>query len=360
MKGKFDGNARVHIVEDYEAALPFLSDPRFIVPDLGGFLERLEQHGQAGSFRYLRLFVEHSPFFLEGAQHKTLRGIASQYFSHRALKRWEPFILDELQGIVDALDVPEFEVVSAVGARIFTRVAKPILGLAFIEDERFDVLVMGLQRLVEPMQSLSRLRRMNEELGWLLDKVASGVGSGHACADGVLPRLLADAQSPLSLEGRMALAVTLYAAMAPLAQTVANVILRLCERPTPSPFDADRFIEDIASHIHGAVAPHYVHRVALEDCRMGDLSIGRGDTVMIDIEQAVLLPAADSGTALRSFSFGHGAHYCLGAVMSKFIIAALIPRLLGRFGHLTLVRKELDINNHIANALGTLVVRGRA
>lgn len=359
MKGKFDRNFRVHIVKDYDAALPFLSDPRFTVPDLATFLEKLEQHDQAGSFRHLRLFVEHSPFFLEGAQHKTIRGIASQYFSNRALRCWEPFILDELQGIVDALDTPEFEAVSAVGAPIFTRVAKPILGLAFIEDERFDRLAMGLQRLVEPMQSLSRLHRMNDELGWLLDTVASGVDSGRASGDGVLPRLLADAQLPLSLEGRMALTVTLYAAIAPLAQTVCNVILQLCEQPAASPFDVERFIEDIASHIHRAVAPHYMHRVALEDCSMGDLTIRRGDTLMIDIEQAATLPATDSA-ALRSFSFGYGAHYCLGAVMSKFVITALTPRLLERFGRLALVSKEPDINNHIANALGTLVVRGNA
>ncbi|ABC30341.1 Cytochrome P450 [Hahella chejuensis KCTC 2396] len=331
-----------------------LSDKAFHVPDLPGFLRKLETHATV-DLRYLKLYVDNSPFFLEGEKHKQLRDICLRYLSGQGLKELDDVISSQTGVILESLPSAPFDAITLIGKPVFTLIIKPILGLRPAESDKFDRLAMVLQRLIEPMLSLNNLARINSELEWLTHQIQRQFEK-EPSPGGVLARLMADEETPLSGEEKIALVITLYAAVAPLAQTLCNMIDVLYRNGAPAPCEPAQLLEQLPFYIHQGAAPRFIHRVASESRRIGGVAIRQGDTVMIDIARAALTEAGPPGQRLRHYSFGHGAHFCIGAPLSKRIVSEFIPRFFQQFPSLRVIEKQYDENNHIARALTSLIV----
>ncbi|WLQ16133.1 cytochrome P450 [Hahella aquimaris] len=353
-RSKFEDKNGILILDDYHEAATVLSDKAFRVPDLPGFLRKLEAHAPV-DLRFLKLYVDNSPFFLEGPKHKQLRDVCLRHLSGQALKEMDDVIVTQTGLILDNLPNTSFDVIALVGKPIFTRIIKPLLGLAPLESEKFDRLAMVLQRLIEPMLSLNNLARINNELEWLTQQIQRQLEMGPP-AGGMLAELMADKDTPLSDEEKVALVITLYAAVAPLAQTLCNIIEVLYRDGPPPSSEPLQMLESLPYIIHQCAAPRFIHRVAAQPRKLGSITIRQGDTVMIDITKAALTEIDVPGGRLRHYSFGHGAHFCIGAPLSKRIINEFIPRFLKQFPRLQVLNKQYDESNHIARALTSLTV----
>ncbi|MBU6951298.1 cytochrome P450 [Hahella sp. HN01] len=353
-RSKFEEKNGIVILDDYHDAATVLSDKAFRVPDLPGFLRKLEAHAPV-DLRFLKMYVDNSPFFLEGPKHKRLREICLRYLSGQALKEMDDVIVTQTGLILEKLPNTSFDVVALVGKPIFTLIIKPLLGLAPLEAEKFDRLAMVLQRLIEPMLSLNNLARINNELEWLTQQIQQQLQL-ETPASGVLASLLADDDAPLSHEEKIALVITLYAAVAPLAQTLCNMIEILYRDGPPPPSEPAHILESLPLLLHQSAAPRFIHRVAAEPRRLGNIVIRQSDTVMINIAKAALTESDVPESRLRHYSFGHGAHFCIGAPLSKRIISEFIPRFLKQFPRLRVLNKQYDESNHIARALTLLTV----
>lgn len=69
---------------------------------------------------------------------------------------------------------------------------------------------------------------------------------------------------------------------------------------------------------------HAIRRFPLEDIEVGDVTIPKGQTVLLDIEAANI-----SGT--QHVSFGAGIHHCVGAPLARLELEVALERLFARF-----------------------------
>jgi cytochrome P450 len=82
-----------------------------------------------------------------------------------------------------------------------------------------------------------------------------------------------------------------------------------------------------------------IPRYARTDLQIGDVTVRAGDLVLLDIRAAnhdpTVFPSPDRFDVTRQgpahVSFGHGAHYCLGAPLARIELQAVFCQLLARF-----------------------------
>jgi len=361
---KFSNKEGFLIIKDYETAITILKDDRFRVPNLHGFIERLEL-ATGNSFPSLKRFIHNSPFFLEGKRHQELRNISLKYFVPGGLKQWDSFISKKIDLIIErAMQKNEFDIIESIGLPIFTEICRPMIGLYPLNIKAFDAKATVLQRLIEPMLSLNNLKRVDQDLGWLLSQIEHPIPTMQNKSDSVYASLLSEALDDFSEEDKTAIAITLYAAVAPLSQTITNILHQLYKDDPDShkaAVSCDQFADQMEGCLHKAAAPIYIHRIANSDFMIDGFKMNAGNTVMIEIatafrgdDESCPVP---SGNNIQNFAFGYGKHFCIGSHLSKRIISELIPKFLNAFPKLEVIETKADANNHIANALATFTVR---
>jgi len=82
-----------------------------------------------------------------------------------------------------------------------------------------------------------------------------------------------------------------------------------------------------------------IPRYARTDLQIGEVTVRAGDLVLLDIRAAnhdpTVFPSPDRVDVTRQgpahVSFGHGAHYCLGAPLARIELQAVFCQLLARF-----------------------------
>jgi 2-hydroxy-5-methyl-1-naphthoate 7-hydroxylase len=103
-------------------------------------------------------------------------------------------------------------------------------------------------------------------------------------------------------------------------------------------------------------------RFAVEDVELGDVTIRKGEPVLVGFAGAGRDPAVHGETAAEfditranktHLSFGHGRHFCLGAPLARLEMSIALPALFDRFPgiRLAIPRDELE-------PLGTFVMNG--
>ena len=223
MNSKFDNKEGIVFVNDYSLSKAILDSENFQVPDLYGFLSRLE-HATDISFKHLKLNIWCSPFFLEGERQQEIRKLYFKYINNTTLKLWKPFIDQAIESVIET--IPEnasFDVVTAIGEKIFTRIARPMLGVFPKNEALFDEKAMTLQRLVEPMLSIKKLQAIDKDLSELMAQLHGtemAIELKDMPTDSLLTALVKSEIIPT--DEAYALVTTLYAAMAPLAQSVVK------------------------------------------------------------------------------------------------------------------------------------------
>ncbi len=372
---KFLKNQRMIQITRYQDAEAILRNPNFQIPDLHDFLTQLST-ASGQSLESTLTIVNVAPFFLEGEKHRTVRQLALKYFNNKQLECWDDFFSHQLTDLVNTLPEQQtFDLVQDVAYPLFERIARPMLGVNPEDTATFDAKASVLQQLVEPMQSLRKLKAFEQDCELLLNMLKTAPEPLPDSINGIaipttplLPKLLADkAMEPNACYG---FAIAMFAALAPLAQTTVNLLGQfILQQASGQTTDAinqhfDQYFDNCVLH---ALAPRFIHRIAFEDCTVDEQTVKKGDTVLIDIQKTVEYAADNDDNAavnlsdhqyklLKHLSFGAGGHFCVGAHLSKRILKQLIPLFIKKYPRLTINHVEYDDSNNIAWACKTLTV----
>lgn len=350
MNNKFENKEGIIIIKDFDTAISILKDSSFVVPDLLSFLDKLSEASNI-DLSTLRLFTTMSPFFLEGEKHQYLRSIGQVYLGTKYYEKWLPFFQNTIDKILNRINsLEEFDLIQELNIPIFTELLKPYLGIYSNNEKDFDKKAIVLQRLIEPMLSINKLKLVNSDLKELIDSL--DLEKTHN-QDSIFKDLL-DNNIELSLDEKKAYIIVLYAAIAPLAQTIINIIVYLCEnKPNISKKD---FLNNIDYYIWKCAAPIFIHRIAVEDKIINNTFIKKGNTLLIDISTSIKNHKNNCPMENKNFAFGHGKHLCLGAFISRSLISEIVPRFLDTIS-LKILSKEKDKTNHIANSYMKIIVK---
>ena len=165
----YESNDRMIIVNDMNIAREVLGSDNFKVPNLGDYLSKVEA-ATDDAFTVTKRFIGVSPFFLDGPRHAKLRMLAMRFFEQKNIARWDTFLTLNMQQMVDALkDKQDIELTADIAIPIFLNIAQPMLGLYPKTPDYFFTKAMKLQQLVEPMQSLKRIRQFESDLDTLVN-----------------------------------------------------------------------------------------------------------------------------------------------------------------------------------------------
>jgi len=356
---KFENKEGIIIIDDFNLAMQILRSESFIVPDLLNFLDRL-MNASGADLSVLRLFTNVSPFFLEGDRQIYLRKISQPFLGQESYDNWLPFFKSKIDEIIIKLKtVNTFDLIDCVSTPIFTHILKPFLGIYSHDEKTFDEKAIVLQRLIEPMLSLNKLKQVNKDLTNLMNNLNLELVVQQD-SDSIFNQLL-NSEYNLSLEEKKAYIVVLYAAIAPLAQTIINILVHVYE--SKEIITSKFFLENIDYYIWKCAAPIYIHRVSLKDIELNELKIKKGNTVLIDIASSYKnlngtknQSCPFSERDIKTLPFGNGKHHCLGAFLSKSLISEFIPRFLDNL-NLEIIDKEKDNTNHIANSYAYVKVK---
>ena len=347
----YESNDRMIIVNDMNIAREVLGSDNFKVPNLGDYLSKVEA-ATDDAFTVTKRFIGVSPFFLDGPRHAKLRMLAMRFFEQKNIARWDTFLTLNMQQMVDALkDKQDIELTADIAIPIFLNIAQPMLGLYPKTPDYFFTKAMKLQQLVEPMQSLKRIRQFESDLDTLvngLDKDAAAIAQRPGAQD--LPtfmEMMAQTEA-LNEDELNAFVITLFAAIAPLAQTAVNMIVHIySQHDGVAPSNAE-FVAQFDTYLATSTAPKYIHRTAIDDIMIGDQLVAAGKTVLIDM-QALAANASAQGHSPSRLAFGLGKHVCVGAPLSKKVLKSLLTLFMAQFPRLELGDAKINDANLIAN-----------
>ncbi|MGW4511746.1 cytochrome P450 family protein [Streptomyces sp. NPDC004393] len=111
-------------------------------------------------------------------------------------------------------------------------------------------------------------------------------------------------------------------------------------------------------------------RYAVEDIQVGDVTIAKGDAMIISFAAAGRDPKVHGETADRfditratrkdHIGFGHGVHYCLGAPLARLEAGVALPALFARFPEMAFAKPAeelLPLESFVSNGHRELPVR---
>jgi cytochrome P450 len=321
--------------------------PAFVVGPLDDYLEQLER-ASGNDFSAVRGVARSGLVYQVGAEHLSLRRVIAEFFSQRAILRWEDTIADAVESALDRLQAAsEPDLMNDFVAPLFVSVITRLAGLHDDGSGRLYPMIVQAQRLSEPMLSLRDLRALNAAVIYLL-----GVLPAFEEAHGDEPEsLLAYLhrkrdRAPEGVDLRnMAVAVVVAANTA--AQTLGFALYGLLSGDPAGWTDASnpdwsaRCLDRVLSLYPSTLT---MVRVAGSDVELGGCPYSKGQATVIDVvgANARLRVAAgdDPAASHRILSFGAGAHKCPGEPLSRRLIGAAVPALARRFPRLALHKDQ--------------------
>ncbi|GHF59591.1 biflaviolin synthase CYP158A2 [Streptomyces mashuensis] len=179
----------------------------------------------------------------------------------------------------------------------------------------------------------------------------------HPADDLYSALVTAHGEGGLSLQELVSLAVMLVLnGMDAVRNQVSNMVYALLTHPgladrlRAEPGLLPRAVEELLRwipHRNGVGLP----RIATEDLAVGDVEIRAGEAVYVSYLAANRDPGVFTGPdrldldrdEAPNLSFGHGPHYCVGALLTRMEAEVMLGTLLGRFPRLRLAVPEAEM-----------------
>ena len=281
-----------------------------------------------------------SVLLLDPPDHTRLRRIVSRAFTPRTIERIEPRISEIATGLVDEVrhdrTVDLFE---SVFAPLPIYVIGELLGIPEHDWPRLKAWSDEYAKVIDPVDAFD-VREMSTALsemktaldGWIDLRTADP-------GDDLLSQLIAaeDEGGRLSraeLQSMVALLMT--AGHETTSGLLGNAVVAMADRPD---------LRDRLAHDPAVAAPaveellrydspvQNTDRIVLEDMALGGEQIKRGTTLFLAIGAANRDPEQFENPNqldfdrkdVRSLSFGHGIHHCLGAALARLEARIVLP-----------------------------------
>jgi cytochrome P450 len=348
--------AHVWVVSRYDDVKRLMADPRLALN------KRNSRTGYQGFG--LPPALDANLLNLDGADHARLRRLVTAAFTARRVDQVRDGVQATSDALLDALPATgSADLVAAYAAPLPVAVICDLLGVpadqgATLRECTQVLLAPGKYGPGDLAATLGRI------LALLTGLIAA---KRTEPADDLLSAMIAarDGQDRLSEDELLSLAFLILFAgyensvhliSAALARALAEPRLAAAIRAEPDPHTeamnrlAERFLK------YDQPGTTAIRRFPTEDVKLGDTVIPAGDTVLLATAAANHDPAAEGS----HISFGHGAHYCLGAPLARLETRIAVWTVLRRLPGLTLRVPYAELewkSDHRQHALIALPVR---
>jgi cytochrome P450 len=296
----------------------------------------------------------HTPafLFLDPPEHTRLRKLVSKAFVPKVIKALEPDIAALVGGLLDKIEERgSFDAITDLAYPLPMAVICRLLGVPLEDEPRFGRALALVGQSMDPIitstgevpegseertESGRWLRNYQRELIQLRrarpsDDLISALIAVEESGDQLTEQeiistcnllLIAGYESTVSLIGNAILAMLRdrwqWAALGANAKRVSSVVEETLRYDPPA---------------------QLVGRIAADDMTIGDVTVPKGDTMMLLLAAANRDPAANENPdeydpdrkSLRHLAFGYGTHFCLGAPLVRLEASIVLTAVTARF-----------------------------
>ncbi|HXA11578.1 MAG TPA: cytochrome P450 [Mycobacterium sp.] len=278
-------------------------------------------------------------FDTEAEDHTRFRGLLQPHFSPRHMRPLAPRVEALTAGLLDDLEDhgPPADLHAKLALPLPILVICELLGVPYGDRDQFRTWTQDAANMVDSARSEHGLTQLYEYGMTLVDHKrahpADDVISRLCAIDDVADDEAATAAMGLLFAGHETTVVAIGLGTL-LLLTTPGQWRALLENPALIPDAAEELLR--AAAFGGDVGG--IPRYARTDLKIDGVAIQAGDLVLLDIEGANHDPAVfsdpDRADITRKhaghLTFGHGAHYCIGAPLARIelntVFAQMIPR----------------------------------
>jgi len=315
--------------------------------------------------------------FLDPPDHTRLRKLASKAFAPKVVKALEPYITALVTSLLD--EVPEhgsFEVIADLAYPLPVAVICRLLGVPITDEPEFSRASALLAQSLDPFVSFTGDlpenfdERMQAGLwlrGYLANLIEQRRGSP---GDDLMSGLIAVEESGDQLTEEEIIStcnLLLIAGHETTVNLIANAILAMLRHPwqwAALGSDPSRAAVVIEETLRYDPPVQLIGRVAAEQMTIGDVTVPKGDVMMLLLAAAQRDPDVvarpdefdPDREAIRHLAFGHGPHFCLGAPLARLEASVALSALTSRFPDARLDGEPVYKPNVTLRGISTLSV----
>ncbi|MDV9169983.1 cytochrome P450 [Streptomyces sp. W16] len=327
------------LITGYEAARQVLTDPRVS--------KRSERAGLEPGWLMSGVRDEVGIDYMltvDPPDHTRLRKLVTRAFTPQQIEALRPRTREISEGLADAvLAVETPELIDGFAVRVPIAVICELLGVPLGDWDRFR---WASEQIVSPVAGSDREEAYVWMSGYLAELIAGKrVEPGPDLLSALANDTVEDALTDQELVGMAFL--LLIAGYETTANLIGTVLLGLALQPDlfetlrADPALVPTAVEEFV-RLDGPVLTA-TERFAIEDMRIGEVPVRRGDMLLVSLAAANRDPARyeepDSfrlGRSAGHVAFGHGVHHCLGAPLARMEATVAVTALLERVESLEL------------------------
>jgi cytochrome P450 len=290
--------------------------------------------------------------FLDPPDHTRLRRLVSKAFSPKVVKGLEPDITALVNSLLDQIEEQgRLDVVADLAYPLPVAVICRLLGVPIEDEPKFSWASARLARALDPFVTFTgELPEDSEERmqagfwlrGYLRELIEQRRGTP---GDDLMSGLIAVEESGDQLTEEEIIAtcnLLLIAGHETTVNLIANAILAMLLHPgqwAALGNDAARASVVVEETLRYDPPVQMVGRIAGEDMTIGEVTVPKGDTMMLLLAAAQHDPEANlrpdefdpDRETIRHLAFGHGPHFCLGAPLARLEASVALSAATARF-----------------------------
>ncbi|KAA0097673.1 cytochrome P450 [Mycolicibacterium sp. P1-18] len=302
-----------------------------------------------------RPFGQPGFLFLDPPDHTRLRKLAQQAFAPKRVRALEADVVQMVDGLLDRVN-GDLDAVADLAYPLPVAVICRMLGVPIEDEPQFSrasaLLAQGLDPFITFTGELPENFDERMTAGhWLRGYIAGLVEERRSTPrEDLISALIAAEEDgdQLSTDEIVATCnLLLIAGHETTVNLIANAILAMQREPghwNALTEDPDRAATIIEETLRYDPPVQLAGRTAAEDMTIGEVTVPKGDTMMLLLAAAQRDPAAfDRPDAfdpdrenLRHLAFGHGVHFCLGAPLARLEARVALTAVTRRFPGATL------------------------
>jgi cytochrome P450 len=324
-----------------------------------------------------RPFGQPGFLFLDPPDHTRLRKLAQQAFAPKRVKALEADITAMVNALLDDVAAAgTFDVIADLAYPLPVAVICRMLGVPLEDEPEFSrasaLLAQGLDPFITFTGEIPDSFHERMEAGlWLRAYLAGLIEERRkAPREDLISALIAAEEDGDQLTTEEIVAtcnLLLIAGHETTVNLIANAILAMLREPrhwTALAGDSGRASTIIEETLRYDPPVQLVGRIAADEMTIADVTVAKGDTMMLLLAAGQRDPAAfdrpdvfdPDREALRHLAFGHGVHFCLGAPLARLEARVALSAVAARFPAARLAGDAVYKPNVTLRGLASLAV----
>ena len=322
-----------------------------------------------------RPFGQPGFLFLDPPDHTRLRRLAQQAFAPKRVKALETDVVAMVDDLLDrARDAGSLDAVADLAYPLPVAVICRMLGVPIADEPQFSrasaLLAQGLDPFITFTGELPDNFAERMEAGhWLRAYITDLVSERRSAPrDDLISALIAAEEDGDQLTSGEIVAtcnLLLIAGHETTVNLIANAILAMQREPrhwAALASDPDRAPSIVEETLRHDPPVQLAGRTAADDMTIGDVTVPKGDTMMLLLAAGHRDPTAFDRPDVfdpdrddqRHLAFGHGVHFCLGAPLARLEARVALSAVTRRFPDATLAGEPVYKPNVTLRGMASL------